>query len=462
MEQALIPASEAPSATPTGLRPNILSPMETLAQSISTIAPTASPTMTVPLVFALAGNGTWLAYLFATCAMLLMALCISRFARYTSCSGSLYTYATSALPPNISGIAGWALLLAYIATGASVTGGFINYTNVFMLAIFGKPAPTVLLAIVCVGISTAIAYRDVQVSARLMLWIEATSVSLITIVLAILLWRNGLHIDHAQRHLEGVTASGVRLGVVLAIFSFVGFESATTLGAEARNPLRTIPRAVIQSAIFCGLFFILCAYLETLGMATAHQNLGTSTAPLRVLSDLAGVPILGPLIDFGALVSMFACTLACITAAARVLMRMAHNGLVHSRLGTAHKTNATPGSAVLLTGLFTVLPVGVLALRGVSGTDIYGWMGSLAVYGFLTTYGLAAIALPLYLKRNHHLTTGTLLLSIAGTLATLLALAGTLYPVPDRPYNWLPYVYLAYILCGIAWFTISTRNRSVA
>jgi amino acid transporter len=459
MEQAL---SEAPIVAHTGLRPNILSPLETLAQSISTIAPTASPTMTIPLVFALAGNGTWLAYLFATCAMLLMALCISRFARHTSCSGSLYTYATSSLPPTISGIAGWALLLAYIATGASVTGGFINYANVFMLQIFGKPAPTVLLAIVCVGISTAIAYRDVQVSARLMLWIEATSVSLITIVLAILLWRNGLHIDHPQLHLQGVSTSGVRLGVVLAIFSFVGFESATTLGAEARNPLRTIPRAVIQSAIFCGLFFILCAYLETLGMATAHQNLGTSTAPLRVLSDLAGVPLLGPLIDFGALVSMFACTLACITAAARVLMRMAHNGLAHRRLGTAHKKNATPGSAILLTGLFTVLPVAVLTLRGVSGTDIYGWMGSLAVYGFLTTYGLAAIALPVYLKRNHHLTTGTLLLSIAGTLATLLAIAGTLYPVPDRPYNWLPYVYLAYILCGMAWYAISNRNLSTA
>jgi amino acid transporter len=462
MEQALAPAFEAPTIASPGLRPNILSPMETLAQSISTIAPTTSPTMTVPLVFALAGNGTWLAYLFATCAMLLMALCISRFARYTSCSGSLYTYATSSLPPAISGIAGWALLLAYIATGASVTGGFINYTNVFMLQIFGRPAPTVLLAILCVGISTAIAYRDVQVSARLMLWIEAISVALISIVLAILLWRNGLHIDQTQLHLHNVHPSGVRLGVVLAIFSFVGFESATTLGAEARNPLRTIPRAVIQSAIFCGLFFILCAYLETLGMASAHQNLGTSTAPMRVLSTLAGVSQLGPFIDFGALVSMFACTLACITAAARVLMRMAHNGLAHRRLGIAHKTNATPGSAVLLTGLLTALPVSVLTLRGVTGFDIYGWMGSLAVYGFLTTYGLAAIALPIYLKRHHHLTTGTLLLSIAGTLAMLLALAGTLYPIPDSPYNWLPYVYLAYILCGVTWFAISTRAKSPA
>jgi len=462
MEQSLAPVIEAAplSLAPT-LRPNILSPMETLAQSLSAIAPTTSPTMTIPLVFSLAGNGTWLAYLFATCAMLLMALCISRFARYTSCSGSLYTYATFGLPPAISCLAGWALLLAYVATGASVTAGFINYANVFATSLFGKPAPTALLALLCVGVSTFIAYRDVQVSARLMLWIEALSVAMIAIVLALLLWHNGPHIDHAQLHLQAVSPSGVRLAVVLAIFSFVGFESATALGAEARNPLRTIPRAVIQSAVVCGLFFILCAYLETLGMNALHQDLGNSTAPMRTLANLAGVNLFGPLIDLGALVSMFACTLACITAAARVLMRMAKNGLVHNRLGHAHHKNSTPGSAVLLIGFIMAVPVTILSLRGITSSDIYGWMGSLAVYGFITTYGLAAVALPIYLKRRHDLTLGTLLLSTAGTLAMFLALAGTLYPIPSAPYNWLPYVYLGYILCGLVWHAISTGRQSL-
>jgi amino acid transporter len=457
MEQtvATIPESKAPS----GLRVNILSPTETLAQSISTIAPTTTPTMTIPLVFALAGNGTWLAYLLATVAVLLIALCISRFARYTSCSGALYTYATSSLPPVVSSIAGWALLLAYIATGAAVAGGFINYANVFLTVLFGRTAPTTILGLICVAAATAIAYRDVQVSARLMLWIEALSVLSIAIVVVLLLWHNGLHIDPPQLHLTGVSPSAVRLGVVLALFSFVGFESATTLGHEAVNPLRTIPRAVIQSAIFCGLFFILCAYVETFGMAAAHQDLGTSTAPLSVLATLVGIRPLGPLIDFGALVSMFACTLACITAAARVLMRMAHNGLAHHHLSTAHQTNATPASAVLLTGFLTALPVCALAAHGISGIDIYGWMGALSVYGFMTTYGLAAIALPIYLKRSRTLTPATTALSIAATVATLLALAGTLYPVPAPPLNWLPYFYLVYLLCGIAWYLI-TRNRT--
>lgn len=456
--QALTPIAETTLST-SGLRADILTPMETLAQSISTIAPTTTPTMTIPLVFALAGNGTWLAYLIASAAILLMALTISRFARYSASSGSLYTYVTTSLPPVFSAITGWALLLAYIATGASVAGGFINYANVFLLYFTGKTASTVLLSILCVGVATAIAYRDVQISARLMLWIEAASVALIAIVLALLLWKNGFHYDHAQLHLHGVSASGVRLGVVLALFSFVGFESATTLGAEATNPLRTIPRAVIQSALFAGLFFILCAYMETVGMHAVNQNLGESNAPLRVLATLAGVDVLGPLIDLGALVSMFACTLACITAAARVLLRMSQNGITHKRLGATHRKNATPHFAIFAVGLFTLLPVAILANRGISGSDIYGWMGSLAVYGFITTYGLAAVALPFYLKRNHHLTNATLLLSIAATAAMILALAGTLYPIPPSPYNWLPYFYLAYILCGAAWFYVSTRNQ---
>ncbi len=462
MEQALSATLETPAAAQPGLRSGVLSPLETLAQSISTIAPTASPTMTVPLVFVLAGNGTWLAYLFATGAILLMAFVVARLARYSSCSGSLYTYATSSFPPVVSSVAGWAMLIAYVATAASVVGGFINYTNVFALELFHRTAPSVLMAVVCVGGATLIAYRDVQVSARLMLWIEAIAVTMIALVLVILLWRNGLHIDPSQLHLHGVSASGVRLGVVLALFSFVGFESAASLGTEAANPRRTIPRAVIQSAVFAGMFFILCAYLETLGMHNLNQDLGQSPAPMRALAGLAGVRMLGEFIDCGALVSMFACTLACITAAARVMLRMAQNGLVHGSLGVAHQRNATPHLAVLLMGTCTLLPVAYLAGRGFSGSEIYGWMGSLSVYGFITAYTLAAIALPVFLKRSHHLTAGILALSIAAATAMLLALAGTLYPVPaERPYNWLPYLYLGYILCGAAWFLISRSSSRV-
>jgi amino acid transporter len=442
-----------------GLRRGILSPMETLAQSVSTIAPTTTPAATIPLVCALAGNGTWMAYALATAAILLVALCIAHYARLSASPGSLYTYATMTLPPWLGATVAWSLLLAYVATGSSVIGGFYHYANLLLRDATGHEYSAVALALLVAGASIWIACRDVKISARLMLWIEAASVTVIVIVVALVLARRGWHLDAAQVHLRGMTGGGLRLGLVLALFSFVGFESATTLGSEARNPLQTIPRAVIQSAILAGAFFTVCAYAEVLGFHTAGQDLGTSQAPMHVLAQVAGWPVLGLLIDIGALVSLFAGTLACITAAARVLMLMARNGMIHGAMARTHAQHRTPVGAVLLTGVAAVLPVAVLAARGASGLDVYGWMGSLATYGFIVAYALVCIALPRYLRAHRAFQPGAQILSWLAGAAMLLALAGNFYPVPEGPYGKLPYIYFVYLAAGLVWFGARGKAR---
>src|ERR1700690_335177 len=107
----------SPQTASYGLRHGVLSPMETRAQSVSTMAPTTTPAATIPLVCALAGNGTWLPYVPATVAVLLVALCIARFARHSASLGSLYTHVSMTLPRWLSALAAWSLLLAYVATG---------------------------------------------------------------------------------------------------------------------------------------------------------------------------------------------------------------------------------------------------------------------------------------------------------------------------------------------------------
>jgi amino acid transporter len=444
-----------------GLRRGALSPLETLAQSVSTIAPTTTPAATIPLVCALAGNGTWLVYLLATAGVLLVAFCISRLARYSASPGSLYTYASMILPPWLGAVAAWSLLLAYIATGASVEGGFYYYANILLRDVSGHVISTVLLTLIVTAISMWIAARDVEISTRLMLWFEAVSLAVILTVILLVVGRHGPHPDMAQFQLRGVTGSGLRLGLVLALFSFCGFESATTLGAEARDPLRTIPRAVIQSAIIAGVFFTLCAYTEVLGFHAMGQDLGTSLNldPMHALARLGGVPVFGTLIDIGALVSMFAGTLACITAAARVLLLMSHGGLVHGGLRATDVRKQTPVRAVLVTGLATLVPVVVLAAKQASGLDVYGWMGSLATYGFIVAYGLVCLAVPRYLRERGVHWTGAPLVPWLAFVAMILALAGNLYPVPQGPYGKLPYIYLMVLAAGMIWFVIARLSR---
>lgn len=445
-----------------GLRRGVLSPFETLAQSISTIAPTATPVATIPLVAALAGNATWLAYALATVAILVVAWCVSRFAKYSASPGSLYTYSSKTLPAPLAAVAAWSLLLAYIATGSSIIGGFYHYANVVLQDFSLRARSPVALALFVTVIAVAVAWRDVKISARLMLWIEAVSVAAIVFVVLLVLFRHGMHFDLPQFRLQGATGTGLRLGLILALFSFVGFESASTLGAEAHDPLRTIPRAVIQSAIFCGSLFVVCAYTEILGFRLGRQNLGESPAPFHVLATVGGVPVLGLLIDVGALVSLVACALACVTAAARVLLLMAHNGLVPKAFARTHDRNATPTVATFAAGFAAVAPVAALAWRGFGGLDVYGWLGALATYGFIVAYALVCIALPSYLRSIGAGRSGAQAIPWLAFLAMLFALAGNLYPVQEGAYGKMPYIYLAYLALGMSWFLLAGRSTRAA
>jgi len=449
---------KTPVDTGYGLRQNVLSPMETLAQSISTIAPSTSAALTIPLVFTLAGQGTCAAYVIAMLAMFLVAMCIAVFARDSASPGSLFMYTRTNLPAGFAAITAWALLFAYVMTAASVIGGFLNYSYVFLGA-YGKYVPSAVLVLVAAGGAMWIAYRDVKISARMMLCIEAVSVCLIAVVIGCTLWRHGLHVDMTQIQLKGASLPAVSMGGMLAIFSFVGFESATTLGTEAREPLKTIPRALLLSALLSGTFFVICAYGEVMGFHGSHETLGQSAAPLRYLAQQAGIGLVGPVIDAGVLVSMFAATLGCVIAAGRLLMLMAHHGLVHRVFAKTHSRNETPALASVLAGLLAAAPVAIVAERGASGAEIYGWMGALAVFGFLTAYALATVAMTQHLRHRARLKFKWIALAMGAILAIAAAMVGTLFPVPPAPYRYFPYVYAAYLLAGCGWYAV-TRLRA--
>lgn len=452
----------------SGLRPECLSFPEVLAQSIANIAPTVTPTVNAALVFATAGVGTWLTFVFATIGLTFVGININQFARRSASPGSLYAYITRGLGPIAGVLTGWALVLAYLLTAMAVTCGFANYSQVLLSMVGISPSIglTIFLIAICVGSAWYVGYKDIELSTIVMLAVEAASVGLIIILALIVVAKKGTVIDPAQLSLQGANSGGIVTGLVLAVFSYVGFESATTLGDEAKSPLRSIPRAVIISTVISGLFFIVLSYIEVLGFQGAPVVFNKSEAPLNDLAKFAGVTFFGALISLGAMVSLFACALASLNAGARIFFSMGRHGIFHNFVGQAHGTNETPHVAITITAVLTFLAPVLAISSGVKVLEGYGYFGTIATYGFLVAYILISIAAPVYLYREHQLRWSDVLFAALGVGFMIIPVLGSiglpgssLFPTPVAPFNAFPYWFLLYMAIGAGWF-LFLRFRS--
>jgi amino acid transporter len=452
---------KATSKSAGSLKVGQLSQWETIGQSLASIAPTGGPAMLIPLVLVTSGRGTWLVFLLATIGVACIGREINAFARRSSSPGSLYTFVREGLSRGASVTTGWALLVAYIATASAVTGGITNY----LYSLFRPDAAVGVVgafAITCVAVLVAgfLAYRDVQVSARLMLIIEAVSILAILLLFFIPGHGSAIHFDKDQWLLTGVTFKQVRSGLVLAVFAYVGFESATSLGEESVNPLKTIPSAVRWTVWASGIFFIIASYSEDIGFAHHAETVVSSSAPLHVLAVLRGLPLFSPVLAATTVCSFFACTLACINAGARTLFMMSRDGFLPARFGDAHHRNQTPHVAVVCVSAATLAtPLVLIALHS-SPMDIYGWLGTFATFGFLTAYAGVAISGAVLSWRSRNFRLVSLLSLACATVILTMCGWSAFEPGLDAVYRRLPFGYIALVAVATA-LTLMMSRRAI-
>lgn len=459
------PKNQKPKRSAHGLKPDCLPFGEVLAQSFAVIAPTTIPASNLGLIVALAGTGTWLSFVLGMIGLVFVSININQFASRSASPGSLYSYIVKGLGPTAGVVCGWSLVLAYLFTGMSVLCGFANFSAVLIGHLGIHPSTITLLAIGA-GISWYAAYKDIQLSAMAMLWMEGASLVLIA-VLGMIIWAHkGFALDMTQLTLQGATPGGVATGLVLVMFAFSGFESATSLGDEAKHPLKTIPRAVMGSAILAGLFYISMTYIEVLGFSGTGVSITKTEEPLGFLAQQAGVGFLGELVAYCALFSFFACVLGSINPAARVFFTMARHGLFHSSLGVAHSSNRTPHVAVTMCSLIAFLVPASMSLFHIKLFESMGYLGAIASYGFLTVYILISIAAPVYLHQIKKLRARDVVFSVVAVGFMMIPVLGSvgipgssMFPVPEAPYDAFPYLFLMYLLVTCGWFILQ-RLRS--
>ena len=126
----------------------------------------------------------------------------------------------------------------------------------------------------------------------------------------------------------GTDASTLFLGIIFGLLSFAGFEAAATLGEEAHQPSRDIPRAILGTAIFGGIYFTFVTAVEMMAFGTDADGVQAFIGSSALMGDIGTAYIaswVGETVTLGAAVSAFACCLACVVGASRLLYAVARD-----------------------------------------------------------------------------------------------------------------------------------------
>lgn len=457
-----------PTSISTGPRLNrTLNVWQAVGLSVALMAPSMAaninPQGTVPSV----GRAVPLAFLLAGVAVLLVAYGFVQLCRHFRHAGSVYAFVGATLGPRAGVVAGWGLLGTYTFYGVVTSSAAGIFGTAFLQEIGVWPHPPTWAPFILVGVALLLALALTVSPARrgtsILLTVEGATVALILLITAVILVRlvSGTAPDHHHFTLSvfsvqpGTGPSALFLGVVFGFLSFAGFEAAATLGEEATDPNRDIPRAILGTAIFGGVYFVVVTAAEMMGFGADAKGVAAFGRSPSLLGDLGGSYVgawAGHLVTLGAAISAFGCCLACMVGASRLLFALSRDTTGERGPGRVDRSG-TPGVAAgVVAGAMALVIVVCVAFFSAKADDTFLWSGTIGTLILLVAYVLTTVGAIrlIFIQRLMPVP----MWQIVIPLAALLTLGYTLYrnviPYPSAgPPHWFPVVAGAWLLVAV-------------
>src|SRR5215217_1381220 len=367
------------------LREHSIGLPQVLFQSITHMAPGAAVAYSIYISVPEARQALPLSVGLALIACLCAATAIGQLAKLFPAAGGLYTYAARSLGPPAGFFVAWLFILfePLVAPFLYLEFGWAMHEVMGSEAGWHYSGQWVIWVLLMAAVVFLLTYRDIRLS-------TTAGVILGTFEIAIFaglsLWM--LLSNAGDMNLQPFNPShavgdwgGVFKGMVFAILAFIGFEAAAPLGEEARHPRRTVPRAVVGSAIAIGLFYVFCSYAWVFGAGfDRFVDQATGADPWRNLGKVFWGT--GWILVFLAICnSIVANSNAAVNAATRVFYSLARNGLAPRALGRTHPDFKTPNVAIIWMSGFAF----VIAL-------FFGWRwGPLTGFSMIATMAVPVV-----------------------------------------------------------------------
>jgi len=423
-----------------------------------------------------AGVAAPLTILAATVAVGLLAFTVAEFTRAEPSAGSFITYVDTALGAR-----------AGAATALLVTAGYtVAITAVFTMS-GGLVAMTLArytpwhpwwgpITVVLTAGGIWLTARGVKLSTTAVRAAVVVQVAIMVAVCLLVLVGQRAHlsgIPFSWAHLTGGLA-GLSAGFPLALFMFIGWENGPALAEEARDPRRTIPRALYISVAIAATLLIFFAYATITGFRYDVSSIGRSSIPFLTVADhyLGGAAILAWI---AGIVSVLATLVAGADSQSHMLFDGGRTGLLPARLGQVRPRSGTPVNALLFMAAAGLGIIGVWwvarLITGDTGSmnpvGLYAECSTMATIVILFVYFLTMVSLPVFMWRRHRDSFSPIrhvAIPALGSITLIVPFVELCQPGQPAPYDAFPFIALALVAAAavIACLVVHRHPRAGA
>ncbi len=455
------------------LKAGQLGTADVTASTVANIGPGIDFYFAFGVIAVTAGVAAPLTIIAAGIAVGLLAFTVAEFSRIEPSAGSFITYVETSLGP-MAGVL-TALLVAIgftvaIAGVFTMSGGMITLTLDHYTSWHPAWEP---LSLVFTVAALGLTARGVSLSTRTVgLGVLGQVLVMVAVCVVVLVDQRAdlSSVPFSWSHLTDGLA-GLSAGFPLALYMFIGWENGLALAEEARDPRRTIPRALYISLAICMALFVLFAYSTITGFHYDVSSIGRASVPFLTMADhyLGQAAILAWIAGIG---SVLAALVSGANSQARMLFDGGRSGLLPAALGRVRPPGDTPVNALVtmaVAGLGIIAVWWVAHLVGLaSGSNdpvgLYAECSTMGTIVILFVYVLTAFSLPVFMWRRHR-ESFSLFRHVAmpalGVLVLVIPFVELFKPGQPSPYSAFPYlgVVILGVSVALAWLTVR-RNPS--
>lgn len=343
------------------------------------------------IITASTGGMMALSYLLTTVVMFFTACSYARMSEAFPKAGSAYTYVQNAIGPHTGFLTGWVMLLDYLLMPMAcylLLGVYVN-TYFPVIPVWATVITVTVIGAVIniVGIKTATIIDTIIIAAQI-----GFSLLLIIVIAKFVTGGGGagtLVDNTAFYNPEMFNASTILTGAAILCVSFLGFDAVTTLAEEAKNPTKSIPKAIMIVAVGAGLVFTLIAYFCQLAWPMAYAEIQDPDSGIFELLNRIDADFMSDIFFITDNLSSFICAMAGLAAISRVLYSMGRDNILPKRFfGKLSPRFQTPMNNILLGS--------VIALSALFYQDNVFGAVSLVSFGAITGFVLVNVSVFVY------------------------------------------------------------------